>query len=80
MISLFARHYIGWEPQNTKPMTEDEKRVAHQASLEARWNAGALNVKQMFESMGGVISADGGPGVKPIGGPVPGIGPFPGAH
>lgn len=79
MIILFAQNYLGWEPRG-KPLTEDEKRAAHQASLEARWKAGALNVRQMFEATGGVIAADGGPGVQSIGGPVPGIGPFPGAH
>lgn len=76
---LFAQQYLGWRPA-AKPLTEAEVVAAHRASLEERWKAGALNVKQMFESMGGVISVGGAPGAQPIGGPIPGIGPFPGAH
>jgi HD superfamily phosphodiesterase len=35
-------------------MTPEE----HRASLEARWAAGVPNVKQLFESLGGVLSKD----------------------
>lgn len=51
-LALLARVYTTWEPTG-KEMTEEERAAAHQASLEARWKAGAMNAKQLFEAMGG---------------------------
>lgn len=79
LLGLYARVRMGWKP-NAKPVTEEEARIAHRKSLEERWAAGAMNIKQMWEATGGVISADGTAGVKSIGPNIPGIGPFPGAH
>jgi hypothetical protein len=76
-LALLLSIYTTWEPANARPMTEAEVQAKHRASLEARWKAGAMNAKQMFESMGGVIG--GKPGALLSANP-PGIGPFPGAH
>lgn len=78
MLCTLARMQ-GWEPRG-KPPTEAEVIAAHRKSLEQRWAAGAMNPKQLYEASGGFISADGTAGVKPIGGNLPGIGPFPGAQ
>jgi hypothetical protein len=74
MLAMLAAAFTTWRP-NTKPMTDEE----HQASLEARWKAGAMNVKQMYEMMGGVLSQGVSQGdVTPMtGAQMPGIGPFP---
>lgn len=78
LVALLVRAYTNWEPANSQPMTPEQ----HQASLEARWKAGAMNVKQIFEATGGRLSMNGTamPGAE---GPIPpdkfpGIGPFPG--
>lgn len=70
LLSMLAQAFTTWRPEG-KPMTTEE----HRASLEARWKAGAMNVKQMFEAMGGSLVGIKGPLKNP-----PGIGPFPGAH
>jgi hypothetical protein len=77
ILALLARAYTNWEPAGTQPTTPEE----HMASLEARWKAGAMNVKQLFEAMGGRVSATAGPHGPGIIPPdqFPGIGPFPGA-
>ena len=54
MIAMFATVYTTWKPGG-KPMTEEDARVEHRKSLEQRWNAGALNVKQILAVTGGVI-------------------------
>lgn len=77
MLSVLAR-LQGWEGR-AKPLTEAEVIAAHRKSLEQRWAAGAMNPKQLYEATGGFISADGTAGVKPIGGNLPGVGPFPGS-
>lgn len=75
-LALLARVYTTWEPANARPQTPEE----HRASLEARWRSGAaMNVKQMFEAMGGAISVDGSTGQRMTGANLPGIGRFPGA-
>lgn len=74
ILAMLARVYTSWEPENARPMTPEE----HRASLEARWKAGAMNVKQIFEATGGVISLNGQKGKIPAN--PPGIGPFPGIH
>lgn len=76
-LALLLSIYTTWEPANAQPKTEAEAQAKHRASLEARWKAGAMNAKQMFESMGGVI---GGQANSLLGANPPGIGPFPGAH
>jgi hypothetical protein len=76
-LAILLSVYTTWEPANAVPKTEAEAQAKHRASLEARWKAGAMNAKQMFESMGGVIG--GQPGAL-LGANPPGIGPFPGAH
>jgi hypothetical protein len=73
-LAALLSAYTTWEPKNARPMTHEE----HMASLEKRWKAGAMNVKQIFEATGGVISLDAQRGTKPP--KLPGIGPFPGAH
>jgi hypothetical protein len=64
-----------WEPRKRQVLSEAD----HRASLERRWKAGAMNIKQIWEATGGVISviaqAAGGQPVS-----MGGIGPFPGAH
>lgn len=52
MMAMFARVYTTWKPK-TKQLTEQEQRLAHQASLEARWKAGAMNAAQIMAAMGG---------------------------
>jgi hypothetical protein len=52
LVQMFARVYTTWKPED-KPMTEEEQRAAHQASLEARWKAGAMNPAQIMAAMGG---------------------------
>jgi hypothetical protein len=76
MLRTFALIYTTWKPSSERLSPEEEQRE----SLEARWKAGALNPKQMFESMGGAISLDGRAGERLTGANLPGIGPFPGAH
>lgn len=72
--------YTTWEPANARPMTEEEAQIEHRKDLERRWKAGSMNVKQMFEAMGGALSLEGTLGGRPVGADMPGIGPFPGAH
>jgi hypothetical protein len=76
MLAMFARTYTTWKPQAERLPPEDE----HRRSLEERWKAGAMNPKQLFESMGGAISLNAVPGQGMTGAQMPGIGPFPGAH
>ena len=54
ILAMLARVYTTWQPES-RPMSEAEQR----ASLEARWKAGAMNAKQIFEAMGGALSLDG---------------------
>lgn len=72
---MLARVYTTWRPDEG-PMTPEQ----HRASLEARWRGGAMNVKQMFEAMGGALALTArGTGVPlPPSAKPPGIGPFPG--
>lgn len=46
---IALRIYTTFGKEEPKPPTQQEI----QKSLEARWNAGALNPKQMFEMFGG---------------------------
>ena len=71
MLALLARAYTTWEPANAREMTPEQ----HQASLEARWKAGAMNVKQLLEATGGGLRL--GPD-SPVVNDMGGIGPFPG--
>jgi hypothetical protein len=71
---MLAQVYTTWRP-DAAPMSADE----HRASLEARWGAGVMNVKQMYEAMGGAISLAGAVGSSLTGANLPGVGPFPGA-
>jgi hypothetical protein len=70
ILAMLARVYTTWKPQSVKPKD-------HQASLEERWAAGAMNAKQIFEAMGGAkaasVGADGT--FRPVTGD---IDPFPG--
>lgn len=69
ILAMLARVYTTW---GEKPMSEAE----HRASLEARWRAGAMNVKQAFEAWGGgPMTLDGSRSGAPP--KLPGIGPFP---
>jgi hypothetical protein len=45
---ILLRCYTTWKP-NQKQKTPEEQR----ASLEARWKAGSLNIKQLFEMQPG---------------------------
>lgn len=72
LLAVGLKAYTTWRPAS---MRSD---AAHRASLEARWKAGAMNPKQMFEAMGGRIRLDGSSGLPFAGGMPPGIGPFPG--
>lgn len=48
-----------WEPKSAKQMTAEEVEAAHRQSLERRWAAGAMNIKDFYEaSNGGQISAN----------------------
>lgn len=75
MLALFARVYTTWEPKG-RPMTDEDRAQSHQESLEQRWKAGAMNAKQLFESMGGksAVSIDMSGNLKPA----EGIKSFPG--
>lgn len=74
LLAILTRAYTAWEP--ARQLTEEEIQIEHRKSLEARWKAGAMNAKQMFEATGGVINITGTGGVPPD--KLPGIGPFPG--
>jgi hypothetical protein len=85
MLALLAQCYTTWRPTGTAAMTREE----HQRSLEQRWASGAMNAKQIFESMGGNKNKSVAVSIAPDGGAVTvsqvaqqaaGIGPFPGAH
>lgn len=67
LLAIGIQVFTTWRPS---PKAFDP--VAHQKSLEQRWKAGYMNVKQMFEGAGGGFGRP-DPGVKP-----PGIGHFPG--
>ena len=43
--------YTTWAPK--VQMSEEEITVAHRKSLEQRWKAGAMNVKQLYDATGG---------------------------
>lgn len=73
-LALFARVFTTWEPPSGLPPEEE-----HRRSLERRWQAGAMNAKQLFEAFGGALALNGAPGQKMTGREMPGIGPFPGA-
>ncbi len=46
-----------WEPKGAKKMTAEEAEAAHRESLERRWAAGAMNIKDFYEATnGGTIS------------------------
>lgn len=47
-VAIALRAYTTWGREEAKPPTPQEL----QKSLEARWNAGALNPKQLFELFG----------------------------
>jgi hypothetical protein len=71
MLALLAGAYTTWKPANARGMTPEQ----HRASLEARWKAGAMNVRQLFEATGGGLRLS--PDAPVING-MGGIGPFPG--
>jgi hypothetical protein len=52
VLAILARAYTTWRGVDA-PTTEEERRAEHRRSLEARWNAGAMNAKQIFEALGG---------------------------
>lgn len=70
MLALLARVYTTWKPK----VSTDDAEQRHRKSLEARWKAGAMNAKQLFEAMGGAsaLSNPNDPG------DMPGVGRFPG--
>jgi hypothetical protein len=82
-LAMLLDAQTDWEPKSRQVLSVED----HRASLERRWKAGAMNIKQMWEATGGVLSMNAqgsggkplltGPGMKPI--PMGGIGPFPGA-
>lgn len=76
MLALMARVYTTWTPDGGREMTREEHQAAHMASLEARWKAGAISPKQLFESMGGGAMLGSSANSDP--GDMPGIGRFPG--
>jgi hypothetical protein len=77
ILGMLAQAFTSWEPKSSLIMTVEE----HRESLEARWKSGvAMNVKQLFEATGGLLSLDGRQGAQFKGAQLPGIGPFPGAH
>jgi hypothetical protein len=77
-LAMLLDAQTDWEPYSRKAKTEEEAIAEHRRSLEQRWKAGAMNIKQMYEATGGVIALDAqGAGGKPV--PMGGIGPFPGA-
>lgn len=79
ILAILARAQTNWEPKSSREMTEEERQIAHRASLEARWKSGsAMNIKQMFEATGGRLAVGPGGGTGPVN--MGGIGPFPGAH
>lgn len=79
MMIMFAQRFMDWRPAG-KQLTEKEVIAAHRRSLEERWQAGAMNIEQMWRATGGAIAAGGGPGLKLPGNQMPGIGPFPGVN
>jgi hypothetical protein len=48
-IQIALRCYTSWGKEPPRPPTPEENRK----SLERRWNAGAMNPKQIFEAFGG---------------------------
>lgn len=49
LLEIGIRTYTGWGKEPPRPPTRQEL----QKSLEQRWNAGALNPKQLYEIFGG---------------------------
>lgn len=74
MLAILARVYTTWRPAAAKPQTVAE----HRASLEARWNNGAMNAEQLFKATGGALSLVAGAVAPRTGVKMPGIGDFPG--
>jgi hypothetical protein len=73
IAAMFATVYTTWRPA-AKPMTHAE----HMESLERRWASGqAMNIKQMYEALGGNLSGHGPSGQAIAPEQMPGIGPFP---
>ena len=54
-MHILAAAYVGFE----SPKDDKTSQERHQASLEARWKAGAMNAKQLFEVTGGQPIAPG---------------------
>ena len=48
-LAILAQSFTTWRPGGNRPITPEE----HQRSLEQRWASGAMNAKQILESMGG---------------------------
>jgi hypothetical protein len=46
-----------WEPKSAKAMTAEEAEAEHRRSLERRWAAGAMNIKDFYEATNGRLSA-----------------------
>lgn len=46
LLAIGIRVFTTWQPAEEKPDPPD---VAHRKSLEKRWAAGYMNIKQMFE-------------------------------
>lgn len=74
LLALLAASFTDWRP---KP--QENSQAEHRASLERRWKAGAMNIKQIFDAMGGALSLDGAHGPSMAGVGMPGLGPFPGS-
>jgi len=71
LVRMGIAAYTTW-----KPAVNISDPLAHRKSLEARWKAGYLNVKQMFESAVGTANFQLATYDRAT---FPGIGPFPGA-
>lgn len=49
LVAVLAQCFTSWKPRAGQAKTPEE----HMRSLEARWQSGAMNVKQLFEGAGG---------------------------
>ncbi|MGB8600868.1 MAG: hypothetical protein WCD42_01595 [Rhizomicrobium sp.] len=52
MLAMLAGCYTTWKPSRRSASQDDQRK-----SLEERWKSGALNPAQMYQMMGGPLSA-----------------------
>lgn len=57
LLTLLTQAFTTWKPG--KPLTEEEMIVEHRKSLQRRWDAGALNARDIVRMGGAIQGAQG---------------------